>query len=84
MSTIRTGFQLLISQRVPRTVKLGLLLIFVLYVLFPIDIIPDFLPLIGIADEVTLLFLLLRFIVKKYSPQSQDVTAVIDGEIVSK
>lgn len=41
----------------------------VLYLLSPIDLIPDFIPVIGQADDVLVLGLLLRTIAK-YSPDA--------------
>ena len=43
---------------------IGLLAITVLYAISPIDLIPDYIPLIGVVDDATLLGFLLRSIVK--------------------
>lgn len=46
-------------------VKLGLLLI---YLLSPIDFVPDFLPIIGYADDVIVVALVLRSVIRSAGP----------------
>ena len=48
------------DPRVPRRAKIALL-IAVLWVLSPIDLIPEFLPVIGPLDDVIAVALLLRY-----------------------
>jgi uncharacterized membrane protein YkvA (DUF1232 family) len=48
-------------------VKLGLLLA---YLLFPLDLVPDFLPVIGYADDVVVLALALRSVVRSAGPSA--------------
>jgi uncharacterized membrane protein YkvA (DUF1232 family) len=40
-----------------------------LYVLSPIDLLPDVLPVIGIADDIVLVPLAIRWMLKRLPPQ---------------
>jgi uncharacterized membrane protein YkvA (DUF1232 family) len=51
----------------PLWLKLGALGI-VLYVLSPVDLIPDWLPLLGIADDLVLVPLAVRFLLNRLPP----------------
>ena len=51
----------------PAWLKLGTALI-VLYVISPIDLIPDFIPGIGLLDDVVLVPLAIRFLLKRLPP----------------
>jgi uncharacterized membrane protein YkvA (DUF1232 family) len=59
--------QLLRDQRVARRAKaaIGLLLP---YLASPIDLIPDFLPVVGQIDDVALVLLVLRYVVRSAGP----------------
>lgn len=48
----------------PTWLKVGTALI-VLYVLSPIDLIPDFIPILGVMDDVVLVPLAVRFPIKR-------------------
>ena len=51
-----SGFaKLMLDRRVPLRAKLALVAIVGGYILFPADVLPDLLPLIGIADDGTVL-----------------------------
>ncbi|MDB5883031.1 MAG: hypothetical protein JWP43_2909 [Ramlibacter sp.] len=52
----------------PGWLKLGTGLI-VLYVLSPIDLIPDFIPVIGFVDDLVLVPLAIRFLLKRLPPE---------------
>ncbi len=52
----------------PRWLKLGTALI-VLYVLSPIDLIPDFVPVIGVLDDLVLVPLAIRWLLKRLPPE---------------
>jgi len=52
----------------PGWLKLGSALI-VLYVLSPIDIVPDFIPVIGFMDDLVLVPLAIRFLLKRLPPE---------------
>jgi uncharacterized membrane protein YkvA (DUF1232 family) len=51
----------------PGWLKLGTGLI-VLYVLSPIDLVPDFIPVIGFMDDLVLVPLAIRFLLKRLPP----------------
>jgi len=48
-------------------VRLVLLLV---YLLSPIDLVPDFLPVIGYADDVVIVALALRSVIKRAGPDA--------------
>lgn len=48
----------------PNWLKVGTALI-VLYVLLPIDLIPDVIPVLGLMDDVVLVPLAIRFLLKR-------------------
>jgi uncharacterized membrane protein YkvA (DUF1232 family) len=52
----------------PTWLKLGTALI-VLYVLSPIDLIPDVIPVIGVVDDLVLVPLAIRFLLKRLPPE---------------
>jgi uncharacterized membrane protein YkvA (DUF1232 family) len=56
------------SPATPRGVKLAALMM-VLYVLSPFDILPDWMPLLGWADDVTLLALAVPALLRLVPPQ---------------
>ncbi|MHA7295120.1 YkvA family protein [Arthrobacter sp. HLT1-21] len=51
----------------PAGVRAGVVLLLV-YLLMPIDVVPDFLPIIGYADDVIIVALMLRFIIRRAGP----------------
>jgi uncharacterized membrane protein YkvA (DUF1232 family) len=57
---VTTARRLRANQAVPRRAKVALL-IAILWVLSPIDLIPEFLPVIGPLDDVVVVVLLLRY-----------------------
>ena len=58
----------------PTWLKIGAALI-VLYVLSPIDLIPDFIPLLGVMDDVVLVPLAIRFLLKRLPAELARATA---------
>lgn len=58
----------------PAWLKIGTGLI-VLYVLSPIDLIPDVLPVIGVVDDIVLVPLAIRWMLKRLPPE---ITAAAD------
>lgn len=58
----------------PRWLKLGTALI-ALYLLSPIDLIPDALPLIGVVDDLVLVPLAIRWLLKRLPPEIARETA---------
>lgn len=62
-------FEFFTSKDIPIRKKLLSLLLVVGYILFPFDVIPDFLVFFGILDDLAILTFVLQQIVKM-SPQS--------------
>ena len=58
----------------PAWLKLGAALI-VLYVISPIDLIPDFIPVIGFMDDIVLVPLAIRWLLKRLPPEIAAATA---------
>ena len=58
----------------PGWLKLGAALI-VLYVISPIDLIPDFIPVIGFMDDIVLVPLAIRWLLKRLPPEIAAATA---------
>jgi uncharacterized membrane protein YkvA (DUF1232 family) len=52
----------------PRWLKVGAAMI-VLYVLSPIDLVPDFVPFLGWMDDVVLVPLAIRWLLKRVPPE---------------
>jgi uncharacterized membrane protein YkvA (DUF1232 family) len=55
----------------PPWLKLGVALI-VLYLLSPIDLIPDTIPLVGVMDDIVLVPLAIRWLLKRLPPDLAD------------
>ncbi|MHA7277766.1 YkvA family protein [Arthrobacter sp. Hz1] len=53
----------------PAGVRAGVVLLLV-YLLVPTDVVPDFLPVIGYADDVIIVALMLRFIIRRAGPDA--------------
>ena len=53
----------------PRGVRVRLVLLLV-YLACPIDLVPDFLPVIGLADDVILAVLVLRSVLRRAGPEA--------------
>jgi uncharacterized membrane protein YkvA (DUF1232 family) len=49
---------------VPRGVRIGLLAV-IGYLLLPIDLVPDFIPVLGYADDALIVALVLRWVVRR-------------------
>lgn len=58
----------------PGWLKLGTALI-VLYVISPIDLIPDFIPVIGVLDDLVLVPLAIRFLLNRLPPHIAQAAA---------
>lgn len=58
----------------PRWLKLGTALI-ALYALSPIDLIPDMLPVIGVVDDLVLVPLAIRWLLKRLPPEIAQAAA---------
>ena len=62
----------------PGWLKVGTALI-VLYVVSPIDLIPDVIPFIGVMDDIVLVPLAIRFLLKRLPPDLARATAAGSG-----
>jgi len=70
-------WKLLLDARVPASTKLLLPLMAFAYVIFPIDLIPDVLPVLGQLDDLAIVLLAVRLFVMLAPP---DVVAFHRGE----
>lgn len=52
------------DRTLPRAVRVRLLLL-VGYLLFPLDLVPDFVPILGYADDAVIVALVLRSVVRR-------------------
>jgi uncharacterized membrane protein YkvA (DUF1232 family) len=66
---LRVLRRLAADTSVPHGVRIKLFLLLG-YLAFPIDLVPDFLPLIGYADDVIIMALVLRSVIRSAGPDS--------------
>jgi uncharacterized membrane protein YkvA (DUF1232 family) len=61
--------RLTVDRALPRGIRVRLVLLLA-YLLMPIDLVPDFLPVIGYADDVIVVALVLRSVIRRagYAP----------------
>lgn len=71
------------SPAVPRWRKLVGLAALV-YVLMPVDLIPDVIPVFGWLDDVGVVGLALSFLTRDVRRQAQAQATVIEGQVVSR
>lgn len=64
---VRLTAGLVRDKRVPRSRKVGLALL-AAYLASPIDLIPDFIPVLGVADDIIIAGLTLRWVMKSVPP----------------
>ncbi|GAA4360844.1 YkvA family protein [Paeniglutamicibacter cryotolerans] len=55
------------DKSVPGSVRIKLIMLLV-YLLFPLDLVPDFLPVIGHADDLIILAMTLRAVIRSAGP----------------
>jgi uncharacterized membrane protein YkvA (DUF1232 family) len=67
--TIRLLKRLATDRSLPRGVRVRLWLLFA-YLALPIDLVPDFLPVIGYADDAIIVAAVLRSVVRKAGPDA--------------
>jgi uncharacterized membrane protein YkvA (DUF1232 family) len=65
--TLRLLRRLAADRSLPRSVRVRLWLLFA-YLAVPFDIIPDFIPVIGYADDVIIIGAVLRSIIRRAGP----------------
>lgn len=68
---VRLVRRLASDDRVPRKVRVGLGLLLV-YLLLPIDLVPDFIPVIGYADDAVIVMLVLRYVTRQAGKDALD------------
>ena len=66
--TFRLVRRLAADRTIPRTTRLPIWLL-VAYLASPIDLVPDFIPLIGYADDVILISIVLRHLIRRTGPE---------------
>ncbi len=66
---VRLLRRLVADRSVGRGVRIRLWLVFA-YLAFPIDLVPDFLPVIGYADDVVVVAAVLRSVVRRAGPEA--------------
>lgn len=64
LNKLYRGWKLMWDRRVPLSTKLVPLLA-LLYIISPIDLIPDALPLLGITDDLGLFLLSLEYLIRR-------------------
>ncbi len=67
--TLRLLKDLATDATLPRGVRLRLWLLFA-YLAMPFDLVPDFIPVLGYADDAILVALVLRSVVRRAGPQA--------------
>ena len=67
--TLRLLRRLAGDRTLPRSIRLRLWLLFA-YLAMPIDVIPDFIPVIGYLDDAILVCLVLRSVVRRAGPDA--------------
>jgi uncharacterized membrane protein YkvA (DUF1232 family) len=67
--TLRLLKDLAADRALPRGVRVRLWLLFV-YLAMPFDLIPDFIPVIGYADDAIIVVLVLRSVVRRAGPDA--------------
>jgi len=68
---VRLTRRLAADPTVPRGVRIWLLVLLV-YLLLPIDLVPDFIPVIGFADDAIIVAVVLRFATKHAGTDALD------------
>jgi uncharacterized membrane protein YkvA (DUF1232 family) len=69
---VRLLRRLAADPALPRGVRVRLLLLLA-YLLMPIDLVPDFIPVIGYADDAIIVAVALRSLVRRAGPAALDV-----------
>jgi uncharacterized membrane protein YkvA (DUF1232 family) len=68
---VRLLKRLAADRSTPRAVRIALVLLFV-YLASPIDLVPDFIPVLGYADDAVVVVLVLRYVTRKAGAQALD------------
>ena len=67
--TVRLLRRIAADRTLPRGVRIRLWLLLA-YLVFPLDLVPDFIPVIGYADDVVIATAALRSVVRRAGPQA--------------
>ena len=67
--TLRLVRRLGVDRSLPISVRM-LLWLLIGYLLLPIDVVPDFVPVLGYADDVVAIVLVLRLVVRRAGPEA--------------
>lgn len=67
--TIRLLRRLASDHDIPRGIRIRLSALFI-YLALPIDLIPDFIPVVGFADDAIFVAIALRSVVKRAGPEA--------------
>lgn len=80
---IRTFWAMMKNPRVPRDMKLIVIILGLAYFIWPFDLIPEFpIPLLGYIDDFGVIFLLLNWFVNR-SPREEHIDAeyyIVDND----
>jgi uncharacterized membrane protein YkvA (DUF1232 family) len=68
---LRLTRRLAADKTLPRGIRIRLLLL-LLYLASPIDLVPDFIPVIGYADDAVVVALVLRSVARRAGPEAID------------
>lgn len=68
---VRLVRRLAADRDLPRGVRVWLWLLLG-YVVLPIDLVPDFIPVLGYADDVVVISLVVRHVVRRAGPEALD------------
>lgn len=80
---VTTARRLRHDERVPRSVKAALV-IAALWLLSPIDLVPEFLPVIGPLDDIVVIALALRYAARRVPPVALVEAWPADRRILSR
>ncbi|WP_459500391.1 YkvA family protein [Bacillus sp. C1] len=72
-------YEFFLSKEVAVQKKVVSIAILIGYVMFPLDLIPDFLPFFGVLDDITVVLFILQRIVKMAPPHLQEKYNVNKG-----
>ena len=67
--TLRLLRRIAVDKSLPRGVRIRLWLLFA-YLAMPFDLVPDFIPIIGYADDAVLVAVVLRSVVRRAGPDA--------------
>lgn len=68
---VRLVRRLAADRELPRTVRVWLWVLLV-YLLLPIDLVPDFIPVLGYADDAIVVAIVLRFVTRRAGAEALD------------